>query len=297
MSLNEQWFTEIHQPTGSAFSLHITAKLQEVQTPFQKIIIYDTLEFGRLMVIDGCIMLSSRENFIYHEMISHPALFIHADPLQVVIIGGGDCGTLREVLKHPIEKVTQIDIDVQVTRLSERYFPELCESNNDIRARLLFKDGVAWVNTAPRNSADIIIVDSTDPIGHAKDLFSLEFYRQCRRILKSEGILVQQSESPLFHLDLLQTMYKTLFAAGFKTVRSLHFPQCVYPSGWWTATLASDRNIDAFRIEAVQHKSFKTEYYNADIHQASFILPTFLKEALCLIPTDCHSERSEESYS
>jgi len=280
MSLNEQWFTEIHRPTGSAFSLHITAKLQEVQTSFQKIAIYETLEFGRLMVIDGCIMLSSRENFIYHEMMSHPALFIHHNPRKIVIIGGGDCGTLREVLKHPIEEVIQIDIDEQVTRLSKHYFPELCESNSDSRSHFLFEDGIEWMANALENSVDIIIVDSTDPIGPAENLFSLDFYKQCRRVLKSDGILVQQSESPLFHLDLLKAMYKALFTTGFKAVRSLHFPQCVYPSGWWTATLASDRNLARFRIEVAQNKSFKTSYYNANIHQASFMLPTFLKEAL-----------------
>jgi len=282
MSLNEQWFTEIHQPTGSAFSLHITAKLQEVQTSFQKIAIYETLEFGRLMVIDGCIMLSSRENFIYHEMMSHPALFIHTNPRKIVIIGGGDCGTLREVLKHPIESITQIDIDEQVMRLSERYFPELCESNSDSRAQFLFEDGIKWMANAHKNSVDIIIVDGTDPVGHAKDLFNIDFYKHCRRVLKSDGILVQQSESPLFHLELLKTMYTDLKATGFKTVRSLHFPQCVYPSGWWTATLASDRNLKEFRIDSVQNKPFKTNYYNADIHQASFMLPTFLKETLTL---------------
>lgn len=280
MIFNTQWFTEIHAPTSSAFSLYITEKLDEVQTPFQKITIYETQTFGRLMVIDGCIMLTSRENFIYHEMMAHPALFIHPNPRKIVIIGGGDCGTLHEVLKHPVKSVIQIDIDEAVTRLSERYFPELCQSNQDDRAQLLFQDGIKWMAKAPKNSVDVIIVDSTDPVGPAQGLFSLNFYKHCQHVLKSDGILVQQSESPLFHLDLLQNMYKMLCAAGFKTARSLHFPQCVYPSGWWTATLASNANLKQFRQKAAQKKSFKTKYYNAEIHQASFALPNFLKMAL-----------------
>lgn len=124
MSANDNWYIEHFQPTGSAIGFRISGKLDEVQSPFQKIEIYQTTDWGKLMLIDGAVMLTSRDNFFYHEMISHPALFTHAAPKRVVIIGGGDCGTLREVLKHPgVESATQCDIDEQVTRMSEKYFP------------------------------------------------------------------------------------------------------------------------------------------------------------------------------
>src|SRR5690606_27866633 len=124
----------------------------------------------------------------------HPALFTHPNPKNVAIIGGGDCGSLREALKHPVESAIQIDIDEVVTQLSLQYFPELCESNHDPRAQLLFIDGIKWMQDAPAASLDIIIVDSTDPLGPAVGLFNEAFYRQCHRVLKKDGILVQQSE-------------------------------------------------------------------------------------------------------
>ena len=170
MTTNENWFIEHFQPTGSAIGFRITGKLDEVQSPFQKIEIYDSTDWGKLMVIDGAMMLTTKDNFFYHEMISHPVLFTHPNPKRVVIIGGGDCGTLREVLKHPgVEKAVQCDIDEQVTRMAEKYFPELCESNDDPRAELLFDDGIAYMANAAPASLDIVIVDSTDPVGPADD--------------------------------------------------------------------------------------------------------------------------------
>jgi len=275
------WFTEFDGTNGCAFSLRTKAKLHEEQTPFQHIAIYETTEFGRLMTLDRLIMLTDRDNFIYHEMISHPALFTHPNPRQVVIIGGGDCGTLHEVLKHDeVEYVLQVEIDERVTRVAEQYFPSLCESNHDPRVEFYFDDGIKWMSEAPANSFDIVIVDSTDPIGPAEGLFNEDFYRNCRRVLGSQGILTQQSESPLLHLALLQSMHQAMREAGFETTRTLHFPQCVYPSGWWSATLAGSGDLTEFRMEEALNKSFPTRYYNVDIHQASLILPTFLTEAL-----------------
>ena len=281
MALDDTWFTEIHQADGSAFSLKVKAKLHDEQTPFQRIEIYDTVHWGRLMTIDGFYMLSTRDNFLYHEMMSHPALFTHANPKRVLIIGGGDCGTLREVLKHKeVEKVWQVDIDEAVTRLSEIHFPELCVSNGDPRAELLFDDGIKWVREADTASLDLIIVDSTDPIGPAEGLFNRAFYEQCHRILHSGGLLVQQSESPLYHLKLLQEMHGAMRAAGFADTRAHYFPQPVYPSGWWSATIArKDGPLSGFRDDAARRKTFKTRYYNAEIHHSALAQPEFCKEA------------------
>lgn len=279
---SNQWFTEIFAPSGSAFSLRIEEKLAEVQSPFQHIEMYKTTDFGNLMVIDGVIMLSSRDNFLYHEMLSHPVLFTHPAPKNVVIIGGGDCGTLREVLKHPdISQVTQIDIDEQVTRMAERYFPELCASNNDPRATLLFDDGIKYMREAAANSVDVVIVDSTDPIGPGEGLFNRAFYQSCLAALKPGGILVQQSESPLIHLPLLNDMRQAMKDAGFAALQTLQFPQMVYPSGWWTCTLArKGEGFDGFRRQAAEQASFETHYYNADVHQAAMALPNFMRKQL-----------------
>ncbi|WP_198244289.1 polyamine aminopropyltransferase [methane-oxidizing endosymbiont of Gigantopelta aegis] len=279
--LDESWFTEPVPSEGSAFSLKIKQKLHEEQSDFQFLEIYETEKFGNLMVIDGYVMLTDRDNFFYHEMMSHTALFTHPDPKNVWIIGGGDCGTLKEVLKHPgVERVIQIDIDERVTRLSEQYFPALCESNHDPRAELKFIDGIQWVKQAAPNSVDIIIVDSTDPVGPAEGLFSEDFYRDCFNCLSENGIVIQQSESPLYHLKLLSDMRSAMYNAGFSHLQTLFFPQCVYPSGWWSATLAGKSDLSDFRRHDAEQKTFPTQYYNADIHQASKAQPEFFKQSI-----------------
>lgn len=281
MALDTNWFTEIDVAASSAFSLKITAKLHEEQSPFQKVEVYETEKFGNLMTIDGFVMLTSRDNFVYHEMMAHPVLFAHPNPKNVVIIGGGDCGTLREVLKHPnVQQVTQVDIDEAVTRASEKYFPELCESNHDPRATLLFDDGIKWMQDAADDSIDIVIVDSTDPVGPSKGLFNVAFYRQCHRVLGQQGLLIQQSESPLIHLPLLQSIHHAQREAGFATTRTLQFHVMSYPSGWWTGTIAGQGDLTQFRREDAQNRPFETLYYTAEVHQASFALPHFLQQAL-----------------
>jgi len=213
---------------------------------------------------------------------AHPALFTHADPRRVCIIGGGDCGTLREVLKHPaVESVVQIDIDAGVTQAAELYFPELTASNTDPRARLLFEDGIQWMKQAGAGNLDLIIVDSTDPIGPAVGLFTQVFYADCLNALAEGGILVQQSESPLYDMDILKAMHRAMRAAGFTDSRTLFFPQTVYPSGWWSATMARRGDaLDGFRVEDARNKPFETQYYNAEIHQGSLAQPEFFRRAL-----------------
>jgi len=281
MPLEGNWFTEEHQDAGSAFSFRIRQKLCEEQTPYQRIEIFETEKFGNLMTIDGYVMLTSWDNFLYHEMMTHPVLFTHPAPHRVLIIGGGDCGTLREVLKHSdITLAQQVDIDERVTRLSEQYFPELCESNSDPRAELHFADGIKWVKDAATDSYDVIIVDSTDPIGPGEVLFTREFYQNCRRILAEDGLLVQQSESPLYHLELLTRMHKDMRSAGFARTQTLNFPQPVYPSGWWSATMAGNADLNEFRQRDVETRPFETLYYNQRIHSGALALPVFVEQYL-----------------
>jgi len=279
----DDWFTEVFQDEGTAFSLKVRSKCHEEQTEFQKIEVYETETFGHLMVIDGCVMLSSRDNFLYHEMMSHPALFTHKKPRKVVIIGGGDCGTLKEVLKHPdITEAWQVEIDERVTRVSEKYFPELCEANGDPRANFFFGDGVRWMRDVEPGSVDIIIVDSTDPVGPAEGLFSTDFYRDCLLALGDSGILVQQSESPLLHTNtIIRKAHEEMQEAGFTHTTTLPFPQPVYPTGWWSCTMASKANpLRYFREADVDERAFVTHYYNKDIHHGALAMPEFMKGVL-----------------
>ncbi len=277
--VNNEWFTEICKEGGIALGFKLKDKLHEEITDFQKIEIYATEHFGNLMVIDGFIMLTSRDNFLYHEMLSHPALFTHQNPSQVVIIGGGDCGTLKEVLKHQeVAKLWQIEIDERVTRLAQAYFPELCDANDDSRANFYFGDGLKWMTQATAKSIDVIIVDSTDPIGPGEVLFTEAFYKDCFAALREGGIIVQQSESPLLHRDsIIAPMHKKMRAAGFTSTHTLQFPQPCYPSGWWTATMAGKNcNLQGFRQADVANKPFNTGYYNESIHLATLAVPELL---------------------
>lgn len=279
MSLDQSWISEAVEATGTAFALK-GRKLHSEQTPYQTIEIFETDSFGYLMTIDGCTMVSTRDNFLYHEMMSHPALNSHPNPETVVIVGGGDCGTLREVLKHgEVKSATQVEIDERVTRLAEQYFPELCDKNDDPRATLFFGDGIQWMKDVAPGSIDVIIIDSTDPVGPAEGLFGLKFYRDCIRALKPNGLLVQQSESPLLHLKLIQEMHAAMKEAGFAETTLLHFPQVIYPSGWWSGSLAFKQA--GSKVERLdQADAQDTQYYNRDIHRAAFALPSFVRKAL-----------------
>ena len=276
---NDHWFTEVAEDIGSAFSLKTKALVHQETSAYQHIEIYETESFGNLMVLDGFIMLSSRDNFIYHEMMSHPALFSHACPKHVAIVGGGDCGTLQQVAKHDcVEKITQIEIDERVTRLSEKYFPELCNANSDPRCHFIFSDAIEWMKNVDSESLDVIIIDSTDPIGPAKGLFSRNFYSSCLFALRQDGIIVQQSESPIAHWENITVPMKNeMLAAKFKQTKTLFFPQPVYPTGWWSATMAAKNDIHLVRDRDAKHLSFNTQYYNYDTHLAAFAMPNFLK--------------------
>jgi spermidine synthase len=282
MTLDTTWFTEPVDKTGTAFSLKLGRRVHAEQTPYQSIEIYDTETFGYLMVIDGCTMVSTRDNFLYHEMMSHPALNSHPAPHDVVVVGGGDCGTLREVLKHPeVKRAVQVEIDERVTRLAEEYFPELCTANNDPRATLFFGDGIAWMKEVAPESLDLIIIDSTDPVGPAEGLFGKKFYVDCLKALRPGGMLVQQSESPLLHAKLICEMHTAMCDAGFAQTRLLHFPQPIYPSGWWSASMAQKTAGPLVeRLDPSAVMALETQYYNEEIHRGAFAMPNFMKKLI-----------------
>lgn len=276
------WFTEEWPGEKSAISLKLVRKLHEEKSRFQRIEVFETETFGKLLTLDGLVMVTDRDNFIYHEMISHPALFTHKNPERVLIVGGGDCGTLREVLKHPgVKEVHMVEIDERVTRVAEMFYPDLTESNGDPRAQFFFEDGIRWVESAASGSYDVIIVDGSDPEGPAAVLFSEDFFRHCHRVLSPSGVMVGQSESPLFHLELIKHYHATARTVGFQDVASLHFQQCTYPSGWWTVTVATkDKAVSDFREQDAANRPFKTRYYTPAIHRAAMAQPAFVEEAL-----------------
>ena len=168
-----------------------------------------------------------------------------------------------------------------MTRLAEQYFPELCDSNNDPRAKLMFDDGIAYMKNLDAESIDVVIVDSTDPIGPAEGLFNEAFYQSCLRALRPGGILVQQSESPLVHNDLTKAMRNAMKNAGFAHLRTLPVPQPCDPTGWWSCTMARKHlDLNTFRERGAATKQFPTKYYNAETHKAALAMPNFLGEFL-----------------
>ncbi|MEJ2741359.1 MAG: polyamine aminopropyltransferase, partial [Gammaproteobacteria bacterium] len=211
------------------------------------------------------------------EVMAHGALLRHKAPQRVVIIGGGDCGTLSEVLKHAeVKQAVQVELDERVTRVSERFFPELCAGNQDSRARLCFEDGAAWIKRAEPGSVDVIIIDSTDPIGPAAVLFSDAFLQACNAALSENGILIQQSESPLLHAEsVIAPLRATLSRVGFPNSQTLQFPQPGYPSGWWSATLGYKgtwvREVNDARLAALPLR-----YLNRSTYTATEALPPFM---------------------
>ena len=272
------WYRDTWASQDCYLSFAIQEHLHHQRTPFQVLDVFETRSFGTVMTLDGIIQLTDRDNFIYHEMMAHVALFCHRNPRRVLIVGGGDCGVLQQVLKHHlVQQLIQVELDEAVTAAALRFFPELCTSNGDPRATLLFQDAVQWVAQAPPASVDVCIVDSTDPLGQAQRLFGPAFYRHCHRMLADGGILVVQSESPLLHGDVVQSIRHGQREAGFSAVRTMTFPQPTYPSGWFSATLAGKNNdLLHLREEAKEAgRSLTTRYYNAAIHQAAFALPSF----------------------
>jgi len=276
--LDDTWYTEQWAGEGSAISLALKDKIHDVQSAYQRVEVFETTRFGKLMTLDGLVMVTERDEFVYHEMLVHPAMFTHANPKRVLIIGGGDCGTLREVLRHDsVQQVDMVELDPAVTEAAALHFPTLHAASFDPRARLYFQDGIAWVADAEPGSYDVILIDSTDPVGPAQGLFSVDFYRNCQRALASGGVLAAQSESPLFHADLIRAMQRDLKSAAFADVATVDFPQCTYPSGWWSVTLgARDGSASAFRGEANARPPFATRYYNAARHRGALAPAQFM---------------------
>ncbi|NIV15468.1 MAG: polyamine aminopropyltransferase [Aliifodinibius sp.] len=251
------------------------------KSPYQKIVVMETGQFGRILIIDDFVMLTERDEFVYHEMIVHVPLFVHPQPQNILIIGGGDGGTARECLKHPeVEHIDLVDIDEMVTQACLQYIPSVANQILSKKVKCHFQDGVEYVKHVAQKY-DIVIVDSTDPVSVGEGLFSKEFYQDCFKLLNDDGILINQSESPSWQPGEVQRIAGKLKSV-FPAVRyyQAHIP--TYPSGHWIFGFASKKYdpLKNFRKNHYQHLNLSLKYYNADIHHGAFALPTFTRELI-----------------
>ena len=274
------WFTEtVNDIVGN--TIKVKERIFSGRSEFQKIEILDTYQYGRTLILEGSVMLTEKDEFTYHEMISHVPLFTHQNPEHVLVIGGGDGGTIREVMKHPtVTRAKLVEIDPMVIEKSKQFLPFVsCEMENP-RVEVIIQDGIQYVKRH-RGTFDVILIDSTDPIGPAVGLYQKEFFEGVYKALKDDGIMVGQSESPFFDQDVVRELYailKPLFP-----IRKMYLaPVPSYPSGFWSFAFCSkkyDPILDN-RCEDLRRLNLTTRYYNEAIHQAAFAIPNFIQELI-----------------
>ncbi len=272
-----------HQTDNICLGFRITKTLLSEQTPYQKLSIYETVEFGKLMMLDDKVMLTERDEYFYHEMIVHPALLSHPKPRRIAVVGGGDGGVVREILQHPsVEEVVWVEIDGAVVEASRKFFPTVSEvALSDRRVNLQVAPGE---DVLPNyiDHFDVLIVDSTDPIGPAVPLFEAPFFRMCQRSLRADGIYVTQCGTPLYYPEEIRAVSQQLRQV-FKQVDFYLGFIPFYPSGLWsyvmgrqTETATDMENIQQ-RFETAQ---LQCRYYSPDIHRASRAIPPFVQQLI-----------------
>lgn len=273
-------YQELHQ-NNAGLTLTIDKLHESRQSEFQTIEVIENKTFGKMLVLYGSLMVADNDNNAYNEMLTHVALFSHPSPKKVLIIGGGDCGALTEITKHPeVESITMCEIDEMVVEVSKKHFPHLTEGISDPRVTMLFEDGKKFIEDS-NEKYDVIILDLSDPVGPAAELFEKDFHQSVCDRLNDDGIMVAQSEAPLFDQEIIKTMYGHLNSI-FPLVKmyTCHMP--IYPSALWSFAFCSrryspERDFDSGRWEKLK---LKTRYYNAEVHRAAFALPQFIKDLL-----------------
>ncbi len=276
------WYTEDHSP-NVRFSMKVDDHLYSGQSEFQKIDILQTVEFGKVLTLDGLVMVTEKDEFIYHEMITHVPMATNPKIKKVLVIGAGDGGTVRELTKYQtIDQIDMVEIDKMVVDVCREYIPQTASQLDDPRVNLYYEDGLKFVRHK-ENEYDLIIVDSTDPFGPGEGLFTKEFYGNCSKALTEDGILVNQHESPFYTEDALGMQRAHQRIIGFFPicdVYQVHIP--TYPSGHWLFGFASKKYnpITDLDAEAWNRLGLKTMYYNTEVHVGSFALPNYVKERL-----------------
>jgi spermidine synthase len=274
------WAEENH---GDFFATRYRVKetLFSGKSKFQQVDVVDTVGHGKMLFNDGLVMVSERDEFVYHDMIAHVPLFVHPNPRNVLVIGGGDGGTVREVLRHQsVEKCTMVEIDEFVVNSCKKHIPKTSCALDDKRANVIIDDGVKFV-AETNEKFDVVLVDSTDPIGPATPLFGKEFYQNVHRILSEQGIAVAQFESPFFN-ETFQKSIMSIIAEVFEKRKLYLYTNTTYPGGLWSFSFASKGlcPIHDFDPNRVKSSGLEFKYYNPEIHRASFALPEFVKNSL-----------------
>jgi spermidine synthase len=278
----ELWFSERHTKNVQ-FSIRTDKQLYSSVSPYQRIDVFESVEFGRFLTLDGFMMLTEKDEFIYHEMIVHPALAVNPRIENVLVIGAGDGGVARELTRYKtVKNIDLVEIDEQVIRVCKEFLPQTACGFDDQRVHIMIQDGLKYIRTCD-NQYDLIIVDSTDPFGPGEGLFTKEFYGNCFKALKDDGIMVNQHESPFYDNDALamQRAHKRIVRCfPISRVYQAHIP--TYPSGHWLFGFASKRhhpvgNLDERSWNAL---GLKTKYYNTKLHAGAFALPNYVWELL-----------------
>lgn len=281
---SSDWFEETHENIALRFRLK--QRLFNEQSDFQKVEVVETQEHGMLLAHDGMIMVTEKDEFVYHDMITHVPMYTHPNPKNVLVIGGGDGGTVREVLKHKsVEKVTMVEIDGMVVEASKKFIPQTSSKLVDPKVTLLIQDGVKFMKESTE-VFDVIIVDSSEPIGPATPLFNVDFYKDVFSRLSENGIVVSQGESPYYDIKMQKVLVKIL-SEVFPKVHLYNYCNMSYPSGLWSFTYAS-KGLCPFKDFDPKNVNQKFKYYSPEMHWGAFMLPQFImdehKDSLTPLP-------------
>ncbi len=278
----ELWYSEKHTKNVK-FSIKVQNQLCSVNSDFQRIDVFYSKDFGRFLTLDGFMMLTEKDEFIYHEMITHVAMAVNPKIKKVLVIGAGDGGVIRELAKYKdIKQIDLVEIDEMVVKVCKEYLPQTACCLDDERLTIYYQDGLKYIRKC-ENQYDLIIVDSTDPFGPGEGLFTKEFYGNCYRALKDSGIMVNQHESPFYDKDAqaMQRAHKRITESfDICKVYQAHIP--TYPSGHWLFGFASKKYHPIKDLDADYWNSLniKTRYYNTKLHKGAFYLPTYVEELL-----------------
>ncbi|MCI7350009.1 MAG: polyamine aminopropyltransferase [Ruminococcus sp.] len=277
----ELWFSEMHTPNVK-MSIRVDKQLYTEESEFQRIDVFQSEEFGRFLTLDGIMMLTEKDEFIYHEMITHVAMASNPDIKKILVIGAGDGGTIRELCRYKtVERIDMVEIDERVVAVCREYLRQTACRLDDSRVHIYYEDGLKYVRRKA-NEYDLIIVDSTDPFGPGEGLFTSEFYGNCYNALTENGILVNQHESPYYSDDAraMQRAHKRINEFfPICRVYQVHIP--TYPSGHWLFGYAS-KTVDPLKADADKWNALgiETQYYNTDLHKGCFMIPNYVKKLL-----------------
>ncbi|MDH4225881.1 MAG: polyamine aminopropyltransferase [Deltaproteobacteria bacterium] len=272
----QDWYRENHTPHAQ-IALSVRQRLFDQTSEFQRVEVVETDEYGKMLLLDGCVMCTERDEFIYHEMIIHPALCSHPNPRDVLIIGGGDGGSVREAIRHRgVKSVTLVEIDALVIEASRRFLPSIACGLDDPRVDIRVADGFVHLDDH-QGAYDVIVVDSTDPVGPGEVLFTEDFFKKVKRAARPGGIVVFQSENPMYYSEVITKMHRTL--RGLFSHTGLYLaPIPTYPGGLWSFTMASDEvNPLTGKIFEGRMDPAPLKYYNPKLHRGAFLLPNYVK--------------------